>query len=425
MGTKQVSAACAAAVAAAALAGWGASASATPGHGQPTAPTVRPAASRSSVVYEWAQFGGGLLGHRAGGPSQPAPLGLGPVHRTAVVVPGITGTISQVASSNSDSYALTRGGAVYAWGAGAQGELGNGTRVRVAQVPVRVSFPAGVRIVSLPNPMPYNGGMAIAANGAVWAWGNDRAREFCRAHGSILTTPVKLSLRNVSLAVGALRHALYDSGGRIVSCGAGPRGQLGNGTSGAGADSGRPVTVRGLPSGRAVALTSAWGNAGVLMADGRYYDWGYNRGGQVGDGTTRKATTAVHVLLPHPVKRIFQGGSYGNNGQTVALLDNGSLWEWGAGDYGQLGNGRTANARLPLRLDLGAGERIVSVNSGGSTSYAIDRRGRLWAWGNNSVGQIGDGSTAQLQPTPVLDPMRVVQVASTAHNVVALAAPNR
>src|SRR5579875_3924292 len=385
------------------------------------------AASSSSIVYQWGQFGGGGprlgLGRRdTDGPLVGSPDGMGPVRWSPTVVGGLHGRIVQVATSNSDSYALTSGGTVYAWGPGSQGELGNGTRRRLSLRAVRVHLPAGVRIRALSNPMPYDGGMAIATNGTVWAWGNDRSREFCRRHGGILRTPVRVALPDVTLAVGALRHAIYDTAGRIVSCGAGPDGQLGNGTSGPHARSGAPVPVEDLPLGRAVALTSGWGNAGVLTADGRYYDWGYNRGGQVGDGNRMMATTAVQVALPHAVRQVFQGGSYGDNGQTIALLSTGTVWEWGNGRFGQLGDGTRDSSPWPIRLQTLRGLHFVAIGSGGSTTYAVDRAGGLWAWGNNHVAQLGDGSTARLALTPVKDPVRVSEISSTAHNVAALGA---
>lgn len=233
----------------------------TPGRHGVARVTATLAASSSSVVFQWGQFGGGGdrldLGlrdpHRT---IEGSPNGIGPVRWSPTVVRGLHGTIVQVATSNSDSYALTAGGAVYAWGAGSQGELGDGLRRRLSVRAVRVHLPAGVRIRALSNPMPYDGGMAIATDGTVWAWGNDRSREFCRPRGQILPTPIPVALPDVTLAVGALRHAVYDSAGRIVSCGAGQVGQLGNGTSGLPARTGAPVAVEGLPAGQVAALTS-------------------------------------------------------------------------------------------------------------------------------------------------------------------------
>jgi hypothetical protein len=54
---------------------------------------------------------------------------------------------------------------------------------------VRVHFPAGVKIARLPNPMPYNGGMAISTTGTVYAWGNDSRHQFCQSGSSSRRIP--------------------------------------------------------------------------------------------------------------------------------------------------------------------------------------------------------------------------------------------
>jgi alpha-tubulin suppressor-like RCC1 family protein len=408
--------------------------------GSPGAATAARIARRSTVVYQWGRVGGGLIGagrafgrvdsrshrlksigHDRRARNARLILGIGPIRVAPTPVRGIHGTVIQVATSNSTGYALTTAGAVYAWGTGSEGELGNGTAARLATRAVRVHFPAGVRIAKLPNPMPYNAGMAIDTTGHVWGWGNDEARDFCRPVGSLLETPVRVPPSHVTLAAGAWRHAIYDAHGTIVSCGLSDHGQLGNGTSGPGADTGTPVRVQGLPAGRAIALTSAFGNAGVLMADGAYYDWGIDSSGQLGDGRRVERTTAVRVALPGPVRQVFAGGSFPSNGQTMALLANGQLWVWGANASGQLGDAATISSARPRRIARRG--RFVSVSSGGATDYAIGPTGDLWAWGQNSEGELGNGSATRMSTVPVNDGVVVRQVSATARNVAALATP--
>lgn len=370
--------------------------------------------SNASAVYQWGRVGGAK-----------AILGVGPIRSAPTPVRGIGGTVTEVATSNSTGYALTAAGAVYAWGTGSQGELGNGSTTTLATRAVRVHFPAGVRIVSLANPMPYDGAIAIDANGNAWGWGNDKARNFCLPVGGEIDTPVKLPLSDLTLAAGAWRHSIYDAGGRVVSCGLSDHGQLGNGTIGPGVDTATPVAVKGLPPGRVVALTSAFGNAGALMADGAYYDWGINDAGQVGDGTTTDRTTAVRVELPAPVRSVFEGGSFPNNGQTIAILQDGQVWVWGANGSGQLGGGTTASATRPIRLVTANPGRFVAVSSGGATDYAIGRAGDLWAWGQGAEGEIGDGRLRRSSATPVATGVDVAQVSATARNAAALASVGR
>lgn len=333
------------------------------------------------------------------------------VHRTPVKINGVTGTIVQVSTSNSDAYALTSAGAVYAWGAGSAGELGDGSTPAGTTRAVRVDFPSGVKIASLPDPMPFDAGMAIDTKGHVWGWGNDQGREFCQPQKSNVPKPIEIPLSHVTAAVGALMHTTYDAGGKIVSCGMGINGQLGNGTT---TSSATPTPVKGLPAGQVTALVASWGDAGALMANGSFYDWGYNHQGQLGDGTDTLSDTAVHVSLPAPVKQVSQGGSTKANGQTLALLTNGQVWEWGDGAFGQLGNGKTTNAPSPVLLSEPKGVTFVNVNSGGATNFAIDSSGRLWSWGLNSEGQLGTGSLATKQLTPVPVDITLTEVSSTA-----------
>lgn len=390
------------------------SASGATASGATSGTTPSEAVASAGTVYSWGRspLAPALKARHRKRPG--APFGIEP---TPTAVKGIQGKVVTVSTSNSDSYALTSAGTVWAWGHGSQGELGNGTRTARAAAAVQVDFPAGVKIAKLPDPMPYDGGMAIDTTGTVWGWGNNARQQFCQTGPLTLLRPVKIPLPDVTLAAGALLHTIYDSRGTIYSCGEGSKGQLGNGTTG---HSAAPVRVTGLPSGPVAALTSAWGNAGVLTSSGAYYDWGYNAGGQDGDGTTTLRDRPVRVALPSPAKQVSQGGSLAANGQTMALLDNGELWVWGNGRYGQVGDGRTANALLPVQLHEPTGARFVWVNSGGATDYAIDASGRLWAWGENKWGQVGDGKRGAAQTTPAEDSVTLAQVSSTASDIAGL-----
>jgi alpha-tubulin suppressor-like RCC1 family protein len=205
----------------------------------------------------------------------------------------------------------------------------------------------------------------------------------------------------------------------VYACGSGADGVLGTGST---ASSSKPVPVAGLPAGtRVTALTSSWEGSGALLSNGAYYDWGYNADGQLGDGSTGTKTSSdvpVKVKLPSAVRQVFQGGSGATNGQTIAILANGSVWTWGANKSGQLGDGSTASSDVPVSVHMPKGVTLVTVNSGGGACYGIDRQGRLWAWGDNREGQLGTGTSAHLETTPVsVGSIRLTQVSSTASNV--------
>jgi alpha-tubulin suppressor-like RCC1 family protein len=208
---------------------------------------------------------------------------------------------------------------------------------------------------------------------------------------------------------------LFDSNGHVYACGSGEGGVLGNGST---ATSSKPTAVVGLPStARVAALSSSWEGSGVLLSDGSYYDWGYNAAGQLGDGSTVNSDVPVEVKLAAAVRQVFQGGSGATNGQTVAILANGSVWAWGNNKKGQLGDGSAVSSDVPVRVDVPAGVTFVTVNSGGYSCYAIDRSGRLWAWGGNENGQLGTGNGVRIETRPVDVGIHLTQVSSTASNV--------
>jgi alpha-tubulin suppressor-like RCC1 family protein len=333
---------------------------------------------------------------------------------TPTLVGGIHRKVVQIATSNSDGYALTTSGAVWAWGVGSYGELGDGKTPPYDTGAVQVQFPAGVKIASLANPMPFDGALAIDSRGHVWGWGLNADGDLCLS-GLTELRPRQIALNGVTIASGARTHSLFDSHGRVYACGDGEDGVLGNGAT---TSSPSPARVVGLPSGeRVTALTSSWEGSGALLSSGAYYDWGYNAAGQLGNGNTTDSSLPVEVKLPAEVRQVFQGGSGATNGQTIAVLANGSVWAWGNNKKGQLGDGTRTDSDTPVPVSVPAHVTFLKVNSGGYSCYAIDRSGRLWAWGGNDNGQLGTGNGVRIETEPVDIGIRLTQVSSTASNV--------
>ncbi len=234
-------------------------------------------------------------------------------------------------------------------------------------------------------------------------------------------------LSHVTVLTGQGDHASFDAGGAVVSCGENSFGQLGDGTT---TRSVSPVSVIGLPDESVGSLESSWCGTGALMADGTYYDWGFNVHGQMGVGTTKKAIkTAEKVALPAKAMQVFQGGSINVNGQTVALLSNGTVWAWGDGHAGQLGDGGRSYSDTPVQVSVPDGVSFVQVSTGGTTSYAVDATGKIWSWGSDKDGSLGNGASAEdgeagSSAGDVLVPTRIAGgpftfVTSTAVNVAA------
>jgi alpha-tubulin suppressor-like RCC1 family protein len=334
---------------------------------------------------------------------------------------GLPAPVAEVGSSNSTEYALLTNGTVYAWGMGTDGELGNGRTADSFSVPVQVKFPAGVKIASIPTDvMPYNSALAVDTSGDVWAWGANAGGEFCLGNTRQYTTPVRLPFSHVSTLAGADNHAVYDAGGTVYACGENHYGELGDGST---RSSTTPVRVTGLGGQLVTSLVAAWGDTGAVLSDGAYFDWGFNAAGQLGDGGFGASSSVpVRVPLPAPVTQAVEGGSVDSNGQTLVLLSDGSLYAWGNGALYQLGDGTTANQDRPVKILPPAGVTYRVLATGGNTSYAISTAGNVYAWGNNNVGQVGDGSD-RTAVRPVEVESGATTISSTAEDVVVVLNP--
>jgi alpha-tubulin suppressor-like RCC1 family protein len=355
---------------------------------------------------------GGTIKHWGaffGGASVPADLQRLPVPLS------LPGRIAQIATSNSSQYALLANGSVYAWGIGSRGQLGDGSTENSFTRPVRVRFPAGVKIASIPiDVMPFDTALAVDTTGHVWGWGYNSFGELCLGNRTEYNTPVQLPLRHVTLLSGAGGHSLFYSRGKVYACGNNTYGELGNGSR---RSSKVPVQVIGLGAGQVTSLVSAFANSGAVMANGTYYDWGYNGQGQVGNGVPgRPALAPYRVPLPAAVSQLSQGGSVQGNGQTITLLASGALYAWGAGGDYQLGTTTTANQSSPVPIFAPAGVRYRLLATGGSTSYAISTTGRVYAWGGNKVGQVGNGGFRSAR-YPVMVASRATSISATAADV--------
>lgn len=324
--------------------------------------------------------------------------------------------VTQVSSSNDAQYALLANGAVYAWGQGGDGELGDAGTANSFTTPVRVRFPAGVKIAFLPvDVMPYDSAFAVDTTGHVWGWGLNQYGEFCTGNSTEHTTPVRLPLAHVTLLAGASDHATYDSGGTLYSCGNNVFGELGDGTT---KSSKTPVEVTGLAGTSVTALVASFGDTGALLANGAYYDWGENNNGQLGNGATGTGTDVPgRVALPGPVAQASQGGSVTTNGQTLVMLASGALYAWGSNTNYQLGDGTDTNRPAPEQIFPPAGVTYQTLATGGDTSYAITTTGAVYAWGRSTVGQVGDG-TRRTAKEPVNVTSGAVTISSTSTDVV-------
>jgi alpha-tubulin suppressor-like RCC1 family protein len=398
---------CAAAVAAAFLAACSSGHTSASGPVSPSVTDARAAAAPAVQVERWGSF------FADGSPN--TATAVSPV---AVSLPG---TVKEVGSSNSTEYALLTNGSLYAWGLGAEGELGDGNLVDSPSRAVKVNFPAGVKIASIPTDvMPFDTALAVDTKGRAWGWGDDAYGELCLGATGIESTPVQLPFSHVTTLAGAADHDLYDANGIVWACGQNVEGDLGTGNR---VNTTKPERVVGLNGHAVVSLVTSFANSGALLANGKYLDWGYDGQGQLGDGKFGLSSDVpVPVRLPRRVTQVALGGSVFTNGQTIAMLADGTLWSWGDNHGYQLGNPATrAPQATPMRFRAPAGVTYRFLASGAATCYAISTTGSVYAWGVSYEGQAGDGNR-RIARRPVVIARGATQISSTANNAVIIAA---
>jgi alpha-tubulin suppressor-like RCC1 family protein len=333
----------------------------------------------------------------------------------------LPGTVAQIGTSNSTEYALLTDGSLYAWGMGNAGQLGDGQTANSFTRPVRVEFPPGVRIRWIPtDAMPFDTGLAVDTEGRAWGWGRNGGGELCLGSARTYLTPVQVPLPPVTAMAGASNHALYDAFGTVYACGQNEEGDLGDGSL---RSSTVAVPVAGLAGSAVTELVASFANSGALLSNGSYFDWGYNAAGQLGDGKAGKPSDVpVRVHLPYEARQIAQGGSLWNNGQTLALLSDGSVWAWGNDRACQLGDFRFGFRATPVRIPAPGGVTLRRLATGSATSYAVSSTGTVYAWGVSHVGQLGNGLTDTIcAAVPVA--AHAVQISATADNVAVSLAP--
>lgn len=138
-----------------------------------------------------------------------------------------------------------------------------------------------------------------------------------------------------------------------------------------------------------IAVTEfAAGNthATVLSEEGKAYSRGWNNQGQLGVATGAKVDVSEWTEISTPEKLT----NIETSDHTVALGESGKLYTWGPNANGQVGNGNTAPAFNLSQIT--AVDRFSKVASGDAFTLALDAGGRLWSWGANNAGQLGDGT---------------------------------
>jgi alpha-tubulin suppressor-like RCC1 family protein len=194
------------------------------------------------------------------------------------------------------------------------------------------------------------------------------------------------------VATGSNHTCAVDTSGHAWCWGYDGKQQLGNGSGNSQQNS--PVAVAGTHT--FTAITAGTTHTCALDTSGQAWCWGGDVKGQLGDGSPA-ADQAVPVTVTgtHEFVAISASGEH-----TCAVDSDRTAWCWGGDTYGELGDDAQLSDQFsPVPVQIT--EPIVDVTAGLTHTCAVAGDAHVWCWGRDIFGQLGNGSPASDQPTPV------------------------
>lgn len=286
-----------------------------------------------------------------------------------------------------------RTGKVLCWGWGGNGQMGNGSADDAA---------APVEVVGITDAVAVTSGFghscALHEDNTISCWGRNSSGELGNGVWSLQNnTPVDVVGLDDAIAIsaGSYHTCALRAGGTVSCWGANFSGQLGNGTD---ADSTTPVTVTGAGDG--IALASGEAHTCVVRAGGTVVCWGADFFGQLGDGNVETdSPTPVGVVGVADAVGIAAGGAH-----TCAVHTDGTMSCWGDNGFFQLGDDDPGGSPTPVPVEGGLGD-VVDADASPALGHtcALDTWHEISCWGDNTDGQLGDGTNVTRADPQVVD----------------------
>ena len=244
----------------------------------------------------------------------------------------------------------------------------------------------------------YDISCGIKSDGTLWAWGDNFHNTTCSfPDSSEICKPVKIGNEYDwnKISIGGGHILALKNNGTLWGWGYNKYGQLGDGTN---INKSLPVQI-GNENNWAEISSGGCFSIG-LKDDGTIWAWGDNTYGQLGNGTNtfgwfgdstsmNKVYTPTQIGVENNWKKISAGGEF-----VLGLKTDGTIWSWGRGTEYQLGNLNVLFSNYPEQIEDTS--IWTDICSGERTSFAIKNDSTLWGWGYNIYGQLGESTHTEV-----------------------------
>jgi len=363
--------------------------------------------TREGDIYSWGHGGNGRLGL---GESKEAALTPRLVGSSRMEVP--LRKMRYIATGEAHSASIDDLGNSYCWGAGSYGRTGHGEDIDIP-IPKLMASLTGQPCMQIALGSVHS--LALTQKGTIFAWGSGLATGlFFEEETMIQPTPIKIRARPglereeklyekqgiVEICCGSFHSLALNFSGKLYTWGSGSEGRLGRGL--------HPSHVlQPHPPDQPYPLAVVEQGSGQIDKGKVPFKRGWSREiGQRGISTDPSGEKIDDKDAKSKISRICCGGMHSG-----ALMDNGDLWVWGSGEYGQTGATRESNLvegkstadhkdqKVPKMVHFQS-RRILQVAFGLEHCLVIDDKKMVWSWGQGASGQLGHGNTKNL-PSPV------------------------
>uniref|UniRef100_A0A4W3J8I3 HECT-type E3 ubiquitin transferase n=1 Tax=Callorhinchus milii TaxID=7868 RepID=A0A4W3J8I3_CALMI len=325
-------------------------------------------------------------------------------------------------SSHNSQSRESESSTVYVWGSNSSHQLAEGTLEKILQPKLAHGF-ANAQTIEAGQYCTF----AISDDGSVKACGKGSYGRLGLGDSNNQSAPKKLtfephrSIRKISSSKGSDGHTLaVTTEGDVFSWGDGDYGKLGHGNS---ATQKYPKLIQGPLLGKIVVCVSAgYRHSAAVTSDGELYTWGEGDFGRLGHSDSHSRNLPALVKDISSVGQVACGSSH-----TIAVSQDGrTVWSFGGGDNGKLGHGDTNRVYRPKVVECLQGLYIRKACAGSQSSLALTSAGQVFAWGCGSCLGSGSSETTALRPRLVdeLNSTKIIDISCGDSHCLALTHDN-